>query len=162
MNRSMHWLAVAAAALLLGACTAYSPTSLSPGTPVADVRSAMGEPTNEYSGPDGTRRLEYAKGPYGLHTFMLDIDRQGRLIGSQQVLTRASFDAIRVGMSGEEVRYRIGRPADSRTLPYQNRTLWSYRYDATFCEWFQVSLNPRGEVVDTGYAPDPACTSEDD
>ncbi len=162
MNRSLRLPWIAAAALALGACASYSPQKLSPGTPVAEVRSAMGTPTNEYPGRDGARRLEYAKGPFGLHTFMVDIDAQGRLIGSQQVLTRATFDTIRVGMSRDEVLYRIGRPADMRTLPYQDRQLWSYRYDAIFCEWFQVSLNPRGEVVDTGYAADPACTSEDD
>ena len=161
MNRSLRLLWIAAAALALGACSGYSPESLSPGTPVAEVRSAMGTPTNEYPGPNGTRRLEYAKGPYGLHTFMVDIDAQGRMTGSQQVLTRATFDTIRVGMSRDEVLYRIGRPAETSSLPYQNRQLWSYRYDGTFCEWFQVSLNPRGEVVDTGYSPDPICTSED-
>ena len=162
MNRSLHLAVVAAAALVLGACSSYGPESLSPGTPVAEVRNAMGQPTNEYPGPNGARRLEYAKGPYGLHTFMIDIDAQGRMIGSQQVLTRATFDTIRVGMSRDEVLYRIGRPAETSALPYQNRQLWSYRYDAIFCEWFQLSLNPRGEVVDTGYGPDPICTSEDE
>lgn len=161
MNRSLPWPWIAAAALALGACSSYGPRGLEPGAPVAEVRAAMGEPTGEYPGPDGTRRLEYAKGPYGLHTFMVDIDAQGRLVRSQQVLTRANFDTIRVGTSRDELLYRIGRPADARGLPYQNRQLWSYRYDGTFCEWFQVSLNPRGEVVDTGYGPDPICTAED-
>lgn len=163
MNRFLRLSCTAAAALVLAACAGtYSPSSIAPGTPVAEVRSALGPPTGEYPGPNGTRRLEYAKGPYGLHTFMVDIGADGKMLKWEQVLDRAHFDTVRVGMSSEELFYRLGRPAEISTLPYQNRRLLSYRYDAIFCEWFQVSLNPRGEVVDVGYGPDPICTHEED
>ncbi len=162
MNRLLHLSTALATAVLLAACAAtYSPASIAPGTPEAEVRRALGEPTGEYPGPEGSRRLEYAKGPVGLHTFMVDIGADGKMLKWQQVLDKPNFASIRVGMSREELLYRLGRPADISTLPFQNRTVYGYRFDATFCQWFQVKLNPRGEVVGTDYTRDPDCASRD-
>ena len=161
MNRFLRLACTAAAALLLAACAgSHSLKSLEPGTPQAEVRRALGEPTGQYPGPNGTHRLEYATGPGGLHTYMVDIDAEGRMTRWQQVMDRVHFDTIRVGMSREELLYRIGRPAETSGLPYQNRTVFSYRFEEPFCPWFHVKLNPRGEVVETGYLRT-ECAGED-
>lgn len=151
-------IAGAAVALLaLGGCaTAYGPQSLPTGATVAEVTSALGPPTGRYA-RSGGERLEYARGPYGRHTYMLDFDPQGRLVGWQQVLTEDRFNAVRAGTTREDVLFAIGRPSQESRLGFQNRTLWSYRYDAPFCKWFQVGLDAQGRVVDTGYGPDPLC-----
>ncbi len=149
-------------AVALSACAAYGPASLAPGTPAADVRSGMGAPTGTYARDDGGQRVEYAKGPYGLHTFMLDFDRDGRLLRSQQVLSRVNFGELRTGMTRDEVLYRIGQPSQTKPLPRQNHALWIYRFDSRpFCEWFMVSMDSGGRVADTGYGPDPMCTPQD-
>jgi hypothetical protein len=122
----------------------------------------MGAPTGRHAMPDGRERLEFARGPYGKHTWMLDFDSNGRLIGSTQVLTEARFDAIAIGMSRDEVLHAIGRPADVRTIGHQHQTVWAYRYDGPFCRWFQVGLDGGGRVVDTAYGPDPLCEGRDD
>ena len=62
-----------------------------------------------------------------------------------------------MGITRDDLLLRIGHPSDTRTLAYQHRALWSYRYDSPFCKWFQVGLDPQGKVVDTGYGPDPQC-----
>jgi len=150
---------IAAATLALAGCSSYSPMSLPVGTSAADIHAHMGPPTASYARDDAGRRLEYAKGPFGPHTFMVDLDKNDRLVRSQQVLTRAHFADVRAGMTRDELLYHIGHPAETEPLRRQKHDLWSYRFDsAPFCLWFQVSLDVTGYVVDTGYAPDPLCT----
>ena|SRR5436305_228805 len=141
---------------LAGCATQYGPQSLHTGASINDVTAALGPPTARYASAGG-ERVEYARGPYGKHTYMLDFDAQGRLTGWQQVLTEPLFNDIPVGISRDDLLLRIGHPSDTRTLAYQHRALWSYRYDSPFCKWFQVGLDPQGKVVDTGYGPDPQC-----
>lgn len=155
-------LRIGAVALALSACAGYSPMALPPGTPAAEVRSQMGEPTASRADDRGGHRLEYAKGPFGKHTFMVDLDTNDRLVRVQQVLTRQNFDTLSAGMPRDEVLYRIGQPSETRVLPRRERELWAYRFEsAPFCEWFLLTLDSGGQVVDTGYGPDPLCTPRD-
>jgi outer membrane protein assembly factor BamE (lipoprotein component of BamABCDE complex) len=143
-------------AALGGCATRYSPQSLSPGATLPEITGALGPPTGRYS-RDGGERLEYARGPYGKHTYMLDLDPQGRLVRWAQVLTEPQFNAIRAGMTSDEVRQALGRPSEMQRIAHQRRTVWSYRYDTPFCKWFQVGVDRQDRVVDTGYGPDPLC-----
>lgn len=163
MTSRMQWCGglVAAAAAVLAGCAGYSPGDLAPGTPVSDVMARMGQPTNQYPQPDGSRRLEYARGPYGKHTYMIDVNPQGQVTGWQQVLTEKNFEALPVGMPESELLYRLGRPSDAMSIPRRGERVWSYRYDAIFCQWFQVSLDNAGRVTSTGYGVDPLCDVND-
>ena len=145
---------------LWAGCASYGPTSLGVAATVAEATQAMGAPSGDYGLPDAGRRLEFARGPYGKHTWMLDFDASGRLIVWHQVLTEARFNAILAGMAANEVLQRIGHPSDTSPLPYQRRQLWSYRYEGPFCLWFQVGIDAQGQVADTGYARDPICETE--
>lgn len=145
--------------LLLGlaACTAYSPRGLPPGADSAQVIERMGPPTGRYPMPDGGQRLEFARGPFGRHTYMLDFDAQDRLLRSEQVLTENNFYALKIGMTRDEVLRRIGHPSEASYLPRQRHRLWSYRYESPFCVWFQVSLDTADKVAELGNNSDPAC-----
>jgi hypothetical protein len=139
-----------------GCATRYGPQSLPDGASMSEATAALGTPTARYARAGG-ERLEYARGPYGKHTFMLDFDAQGRLTGWEQVLSEPRFDGIRAGMTRDELLMAIGHPSDTRKIAHQQRTLWSYRYETPFCKWFQVGLDGQNRVVDTGYGPDPMC-----
>lgn len=154
-SRSRAWAALALGTIAAG-CSSYGPPRLPAGASLAEATAALGAPTGRYARTEG-ERVEYARGPFGKHTYMLDFDGQGRLTGWQQVLTELRFNEIRAGMSRDEVLMALGHPADTRPLAYQQRTLWSYRYDSPFCTWFQVGIDRQGRVVDTGYGPDPVC-----
>lgn len=144
--------------VLLAACaTAYGPSGLQPGAGVDEVLARMGPATARHALEDGRMRLEFARGPQGLHTYMLDFDSQGRLLRSEQVLTEQRFLELRPGMTAEEVRLRIGTPSSERALPRQRHRLWSYRYETPFCIWFQVSLDAEGRVAELGHNLDPRC-----
>ena len=154
--------ALPALAVLLAACTSYGPGALPKGSSVAAVTQAMGPPTGEHALPSGGRRLEFARGPFGRQTYMLDFDAAGQLVGSQQVLTEANFNAIQPGMSAAQVLALIGRPAKTWGISRQKQIVWSYRYDSTpFCQWFMVGMGYDDVVVDTAYGPDPLCDDDD-
>lgn len=154
--------ATALALLLLAGCASYGPPRLAPGTPPEAAVTALGPPTAEHPRPDGGVRLEFARGPFGLHTWMLDYDAQRRLLQTRQVLTEAEFDRLRPGMGEAEVRYAIGSPSERRWLPRQQQHLWNYRYEGPFCRWFQVGIDAAsGRVADLGYGPDPLCDHDE-
>ena len=144
----------------LGACALnYGPrASLQPGATVDEAQRMLGTPTGRHAVPGG-ERIEYARGPFGRHTYMLDFDASGRLRSWQQVLDEAHFGAVRAGMTRDDVLASLGRPSEIRTLAWPKQTLWAYRYETPFCSWFQVSLDARGTVADTGYGPDPRCNA---
>jgi len=159
--RSLLTLGLVSAAAVLSACaTGYGPQALTRGAGLADVTRAMGAPSGQYTLPNAAKRLEFARGPYGRHTYMLDFDANDRLLSWQQVLDENHFHAVRAGMTRDEVLMSIGHPSEQSLLPVQSRMLWSYRYDSPFCTWFQLTVDPQGKVVDTGFGPDPMCIDQ--
>jgi hypothetical protein len=147
---------VASALLLLAGCAGYGPGDLKPGQSEADVRARMGEPTDRIVVPGGSR-LEYARGPFGKHTYRIDLDATGKVRGVSQILTEANFEALRPGATRDEVRDRLGRPAETRVGWRGVGEVWSYRYDYRIdCRWFQVWLVD-DRVREASYATDPVC-----
>ena len=143
-------------AIALSACAGYSPGDLRSGQSEADVRARMGEPTGRYALPDGGSKLEYARGPMGKHTYMVELDAAGRVAGWQQVLTEANFESVAAGAASTAVRQLLGRPSEARTGWRGVGEVWSYRYHALFCRWFQIWL-VEGRVREASYAVDPSC-----
>lgn len=145
----------------LAGCASYGPGSLPPGTSTEAAVKSLGPATGEFALPDGGRRLEFARGPFGRHTYMLDFDPAGRLQRWDQVLTESNFNAIRPGMDSTDVLALIGHSLDHRVVGWaEKQTVWAYRYETPFCQWFQVGINPLGKVVDTSYGPDPLCDKD--
>ena len=153
---------IALVALATAGCVGYGPQGLSRGAPEQAVVQRMGPPTGVYPRPEGGRRLEFARGPMGRHTFMVDLDPGGRVLQWEQVLTEARFNALQAGLSRQEVLYRLGRPSHEMHIPRRHERVWSYRYESPFCQWFQVSLDTRTDrVTQTGYNVDPLCDAND-
>jgi hypothetical protein len=144
-------------ALLIAGCAGYAPGDLASGTPEAAVRARMGEPTDVIVRPGGARSLEYARGPYGKHTYRIELDAGGRVTGWRQLLDERAFEALPLDVPAAEVRERLGRPSETRVGWRGVGQVWSYRYDwLNLCRWFQVWLVD-GRVREAAYAPDPAC-----
>ena len=143
---------------LAGGCAGYSPDGIPAGSSSTEVIARMGPPKARFVTPSGGERLEFWRGPFGKHTFMVDFDAQNRMLGWEQVLTEANFYALRHGMTKDEVLYRIGHPSEFQFLTWPQQHLWSYRYVSPFCVWFQVSLDTQDQVVSLGNNNDPICT----
>ena len=144
--------------LLISGCAAsYSPAGLRPGDSVDAAVRQLGEPTGRYPRADGGSRLEFARGPLGRHTYMLDFDGQMSLVTWQQVLDEAHFAAIRPGMSEQDLLSELGHPSETWGVRYHDQTVWSYRYANNDCLWFSVGVTPAGRVEDAGFGIDPRC-----
>jgi hypothetical protein len=146
-----------ALALLLAGCAGLQPhKQLANGQTEANVLATMGQPTNRYSLPGGGQRLEYARGPQGFETWMVDLDAAGRVSRVEQVLP-LRFADVKRGMAADEVQRLLGRPAH-RQRQYLDRVTWYWRYTPYECLWWGITLSPQGRVLDTGgNVPDPRC-----
>ncbi|HYN59805.1 MAG TPA: hypothetical protein VET87_09650 [Rubrivivax sp.] len=135
------------------ACTTYKPQDLRAGLSETDVTQLMGQPTGRYSGPQGQTRLEFATGPYGRTTWMVDMDAAGKSIAWAQVLNEASFSNVQLSFQGKDqawLRYTLGRPGDVRGGGWQGGQVWSWRYPTNECFWYQVSILDSGQLRDGG------------
>lgn len=157
-RRGLAAAALTVAAALAACATSYGPGDVRVGQGADDVARAMGAPTARYALPDGGTRLEYARGPYGKHTYMVDVDAAGRVTGWRQVLDEKTFNALPAGTPADEVLRAIGTPSERFAIPRQGIDVWNYRYETPFCIWYQVSVDVRDRRVrETGYGPDPHC-----
>lgn len=155
-------VAAALAAGCAGGIGSYNPPPSVVGLDAAALEARMGPATGRHALPDGGTRLEFARGPYGLHTWMVDLDPQGRAVRAEQVLTVANFQQVREGDRREDVLRRLGRPSEVRPGGWQGGETWSWRYDADHnCLWFEVSMKD-GTVRGMGQAIDPRCDAPSD
>ena len=143
----------------MAACAGYSPGDLRVGASEADVLARMGAPTGRYALADGGAKVEYARGPMGKHTYLVDVDGAGRVRGWEQVLTEARFEALPIAALQVDVRQQLGRPSEARVGWRGVGEVWSYRYESVFCRWFQVWLVD-GRVREAAFAEDPACAEQ--
>ena len=144
-------------AALLAGCAGYAPTGIAPGQPESDVVRAMGPPTGRYALPGGGARLEYARGPYGRHTYMIDLDGAGRVERVAQVLTEANVLRVAPGMGRNDLLLLLGRPGEVFGVAVRPAQVWNWRYPTNDCLWFQVTLTLDGRVLDAGRGVDPHC-----
>lgn len=159
-----HWLLRLTGPLLLAAlagCAALQYPLAQPGQTETQAIAAMGPLTARYAMADGMHRLEFAKGPYGRFTWMVDLDGQGRVRTVQQVLTAEQFALARDGLHRDALLRLLGTPAE-RTAEGARRETWSWRYDTQDCLWVRITLGADGRVVGgAATMTDPRCDIND-
>ena len=152
-------LALMVVLAVLAGCATPQPTRVQAGQAEPEVLAAMGAPTGRYPLADGAQRLEFAQGPFGVRTWMVDLDAQGKVLKIRQAMDSFYFNQVQDGMSRDALLRLLGRPA-SRQGEWQNRETWSWRYDNTDCLWVRVTLKADGTVWGgASTLPDPRCDS---
>jgi outer membrane protein assembly factor BamE (lipoprotein component of BamABCDE complex) len=146
---------------LLTACSGYAPSANMSGMTQDQLLAQMGQPDVVRQTAAGTR-LEFPRGPFGHHTWFVDLDATGRVSHSEQVLTEQNFNQVGPGMTQDEVRQRLGRPSETQGLGRARGVVWNYRYENYFCQWFQVEISQEQLVRSTGYGQPPECMGHDD
>lgn len=152
---------IACALALLAGCAGYAPTQVAVGSSESEVVQSMGPPTSRYTLADGQQRLEYARGPYGRHTYMVDLDAQGRVAKVEQVLDARHFEQVLPGQSRDEVLRTIGRPSE-RAGMFRDGQIWSWRYANNDCLWYQAQFDAQGVLTSAGYGIMPGCDGPND
>jgi len=159
---AIRLMTMAAGLALLAGCAGYGPPAgLRAGAPEAEVVNYMGPPTGHYALPDGGQRLEFARGPYGRDTFMVDVDAQHRVVRWDQVLTPKHFATLHAGMKADDLLRAIGRPSERMGM-MRDGQIWSWRYFNSDCLWWQAQLDAQGVVTSAGYGTDPRCDPPND
>ena len=135
---------------LVGCDTGIS--RLKPGVSTAtEVRSIMGNPTFEWKEPDGSTTWEFARGPEGVVTYMVDLGPDNVLRAIRQVLTEQYFAKIEPGASRDAVRKLIGKPGQTMPFPNLQEEVWSWRFEQSHGNpwFFNVHFAPDGTVKRT-------------
>lgn len=148
--------------LVLAGCAGYGPGDLKPGATEAAVVERMGAPTARAPRGAGGARLDYARGPFGKHTWRIDLDASGRVASIDQLLTERNFESLQPGDTRAQVVDRLGPPTDVQRGWRGVGQVWFYRYDtpAPYCRRFQVWLVDE-RVREATYASDPVCEDRD-
>lgn len=131
-------------------CASYGGGGLRPGASAeAEVRGVMGPPALEMRDPDGTRHLYYPRGPLGTQTFVADVGANGTLVGIRQVLDDGTFNAIRPGLTEEDVLRMIGPPREKAYFSNLRQTAWDYKFRDTwgYDSILSVMIDTSGMVV---------------
>ncbi|MFZ7319550.1 outer membrane protein assembly factor BamE domain-containing protein [Comamonas jiangduensis] len=117
-----------------------------------DVRKAFGEPETIWPEPDGSRTFEYPRQPMGHRNYMITIGSDGVMTALRQVLTPHVFEQIQPGMTQEQVRRMLGKPAQRKTYQLKQETDWDWNWiDPPNQEMeFTVTFGANGTVKKSG------------
>jgi len=80
-------------------------------------------------------------------------------VSTWKVLTEASFDSIRPGMSSDEVLAQLGPPTTVFGAGWAEHTqIWNYRWTGADCIWYQITIRDSDHTVrEAGIGQDPRC-----
>ena len=142
-------------------CVGYGPNNQFIGLDRKEIVQRLGEPTDELKSSAGAV-LEYARGPYGRHSYRIGLDSAGKVTQWEQILIDSNFKKIRPAMTQAEVRALIGRSYEISGLARNRGEVWSYRYETPSCVWFQVEFTADGLVRSAGDGIPPECLRPND
>ena len=144
-------------------CTGCAVNPPQPGAARDEVLRAWGPPTARYTLADSVERLEYATGPYGRTTWMVDINATGRVLQARQVLNEAEFLRVQsaTDLRREGLLLWLGTPGERRGGGRAGGEVWSWRYPTNDCLWFESSVASDGRVTGSSYGIDPRCDARD-
>jgi len=155
-HRAGPLIAALVAALVLGACA--TPASLQPGATETEVLNKYGKPDSQFPMPDGGKRFEYNRGEWMQYSWMVDVDRDGRVVRVDQVRDEQHFAQLRPGTDTEgSVKQQLGTPWKVEYYPPSMLTGWLYPYREAgiYQSVMTVMFDPNGVYRRSQNGPDP-------
>lgn len=158
--RSLAGLAVAAVLLgaLLAGCDPQRVARLEEGVSTeVDVRKQFGDPVTVTVNPDGSRVMDYPRQPEGWTNYVITIGADGKMSSLRQLLNPDNFARVTPGLTGQQVRDLLGRPARQTRYDLKNEEVWDWRFkqDGQDSKFFSVTFGADGRVVATAVGDDP-------
>lgn len=92
----------------------------------AEVQTKMGKPAMEWREGDN-RVWDYPFTPEGTRNYMLTIGPDDVLRAMDQVLTPENFARVRPGMTRDEVRRLLGKPASVVVFERKGEEVWDWK-----------------------------------
>jgi hypothetical protein len=119
----------------------------------AQVRAEFGEPFTVVIGPDGTRTLEYPRQPEGWTNYRIHIGPDGTMSSLRQLLNPDNFARVKPGLTREQVRQLLGRPAQTTPYALKQEEVWDWRFKqgagGEMSKLFSVTFDAQGRVTAT-------------
>lgn len=92
----------------------------------AEIIDKLGRPTMEWQ--EGEDKIwEYPFTPEGTRNYMLTIGPDGVLKAMEQVLTPENFAKVQPGMSREQIRRLLGKPASVQFFDLKQEETWEWK-----------------------------------
>lgn len=116
----------------------------------ADVLEKMGRPAMEWQ--EGSDKVwEYPFTPEGTRNYMLTIGPDGILKTMEQVLTPENFARVQPGMTREQIRRLLGKPASVMVFERKGEEVWDWKEVTPFPTEmrFNVHFDLQGRVTGT-------------
>lgn len=122
-----------------------------------EVRKQFGDPVTVTVGPDGTRTLDYPRQPEGWTNYVIQIGPDGKMSSLRQLLSPDNFARVKPGLSREQVRQLLGRPAKTMRYDLKREEVWDWRFKegGTTSKLFSVTFDDSGKVLASAVADDP-------
>ncbi|MBI4755890.1 MAG: outer membrane protein assembly factor BamE [Betaproteobacteria bacterium] len=158
MSRLTAALCAVLSALGLSACDWFAMKELKPGISTGyDVRERMGTPTLEWRNEDGSLTWEFARTPEGKVNYLITVGPDNIMRSIEQVVTEANFARVQAGMSRDQIRRLLGRPAHVQKLGLKQEEVWEWKYDNPHNAdmRFYVHFDIEGRVVTTSRREEP-------
>ena len=157
MQTAYKSLLALVACLSLVACDPQRVEKLEEGVATeVDVRRQFGDPVTVTVEPDGTRTMDYPRQPEGWTNYVIKIGPDGKMSSLRQLLNPDNFAKVRPGLTQQQVRDILGRPA--KTVPYalKKEEVWDWRFKQSGQEskLFSVTFDAGGLVLATAVGDD--------
>ena len=131
--KKTNWVAAALAAIagaILPACDIVVLPEIKPGiTTGVEVRAKMGNPGFEFRNNDGTVTWEYTRQPAGVHCYMITLSADQVVQKLEQVLNDSNYARAREGMSRDQVRRLLGKPANKMVFDNLHEEVWEWHIE---------------------------------
>ena len=158
MRRTYKFWAVWVACTALTACDPQRIEKLEEGVATeADVRKQFGDPVTVTVEADGSRTMDYPRQPEGWTNYVIKIGPDGKMSSLRQLLNPDNFAKVKPGLSQQEVRNMLGRPAKTMPFALKQEEVWDWRFKQHGQEskMFSVTFDAAGKVVSAAVADDP-------
>jgi len=132
------------------ACTTYAPSNVMLGKNKAELIGLLGKP-NRISKEGIFTRLDFPRGPAGMHTYFVYLDDAVRIVSCRQVITEENFALIQVDISKDKVIELIGQTDIIKQLARNRGYVWSYRFETAACKYFAIEFTSEDKVRSAGY-----------
>ena len=153
-------LLLLSAALLL-ACDAKRIEKLEEGVATeADVRRQFGDPVTITEKADGSKIMEYPRQPEGSSNYLITIGADGKMSALRQLLSPANFAKVQPGLSRDEVRKLLGKPAKTQRFALKpDEEIWDWRFiESGVPKVFSVTFGGDAKVLSSTVGNDPRDT----
>lgn len=129
MKRIVALLCALLGMLGLHACDYFALQDLKPGVSTGyEVRDKLGQPSYEWRNDDGSVTWEFARTPQGKVNYMVTVGADNIMREIVQVVTEENFAKVQNGMSRDEIRRLLGKPASVMPMRLKKQEVWEWPY----------------------------------